>query len=381
MCIRDRSHRVPRYLSPFAASFRPSYCPSNAGHPALSGRVVPGVLPPYRGAYPKQTFAAMARLLASRRSVWGAVAFATMAGATPAPPAPTRAATPIETAASHSYGRPSVWASYAFRVYGEVERRSVRLAPAERTRVARAILEESLATALDPLLVVAVIHVESQFDPRAVSPAGAMGLMQLMPPTMREQIALSRLTPGDPLDPVANVRAGVRYLARLRAAFESMELALVAYNAGPARLRAHLRAGTVPKRLRAYPRAVLARHAHLSMPPEGSVAAGRATPRVRLAAAHRNRGGLAEATLRLAPVLDRAGAATSPAAPLGSGFAQARGARGAKRDAVWLPDELPPRAPSPRPSSPLRGREREPGLAASGSSQDASSRGVWLLAS
>jgi hypothetical protein len=283
--------------------------------------------------------------------------------------------------ASHAPRNETAWASAPIRVYDEVDRRIARLARGERTRLARAILEESLATALDPLLVVAVIHVESQFDPRAVSPAGAMGLMQLMPPTMREQIARSRLTPGDPFDPVANVRAGVRYLARLRAAFEDMELALVAYNAGPARLRAHLRAGAVPKRLRAYPRAVLARHAHLSAPPEGPVAAERAAPRARLAAAHRNRGGLAEATLRLAPVLDRAGAATSTAAPLGGGFALAKGSRGAKRDAVWLADELARRAPSPRPSSPLRGRDREPGLAASGSSQDASSRGVWLLAS
>jgi hypothetical protein len=322
----------------------------------------------------------MARSLASRSSVWGAVAFAALSGPASVP-APRPAAAIVVAVASHAPGNEAVWASAPIRVYDEVDRRIARLGPAERTRVARAILEESLATALDPLLVVAVIHVESQFDPRAVSPAGAQGLMQLMPPTMREQLALSRLTPGDPLDPVANVRAGVRYLARLLAAFEDLELALVAYNAGPARLRAHLRAGTVPKRLRAYPRAVLARHAHLSMPPEGSVAAGRATPRVRLAAAHRNRGGLAEATLRLAPVLDRPGVATSDAAPLGGWFAWARGSRSARPDAAWQADELPPRAPSPRPASPLRGREREAGLAVSGSSLDASSRGVWLLAS
>jgi hypothetical protein len=96
--------------------------------------------------------------------------------------------------------------------------------------------------------------------------------MQLMAPTMREEVALSRLASGDRLDPVANVHAGIRYFARLVNAFEDLELALMAYNAGPARVRVHLRAGVVPERLRAYPRAVLGHLARLSARPHEPVA-------------------------------------------------------------------------------------------------------------
>jgi hypothetical protein len=140
-------------------------------------------------------------------------------------------------------------------VYEELDRRARGLAPEERARVARAILEEASRAELAPLLVLAVIQVESRFDPRAVSPVGAVGLMQLMVPTLRAELADAPRA--DPFDPVANVRAGVRYLGRLVGTFSDVELALVAYNAGPGRLRRHLETGGVPDRLRAYPRDVL----------------------------------------------------------------------------------------------------------------------------
>ncbi len=77
-------------------------------------------------------------------------------------------------------------------------------------------------------LVEAVARVESGFDPCAVSPAGALGLMQLMPGTAR---ALGVL---DPFDPVQNVEAGARYLRQLLDRFGGdLQLALAAYNAGP----------------------------------------------------------------------------------------------------------------------------------------------------
>jgi hypothetical protein len=235
-----------------------------------------------------------------------------------------RAVASIQAVAAHVPGREPAWARNAIRVYGEVER-IVRLAPDERTRVARAILEESLATALDPLLVVAVIHVESRFDPQAVSPAGALGLMQLMPPTMREEVARSGLAHGNPLDPVANVRAGVRYLARLVEAFDDLELALVAYNAGPTRLRGDLRAGGIPRRLLAYPRAVLGRLADLSPAAHRSVAAGRAKQSVRLAAAHASGGKATPAAPWLGAGPIAAHAASSDAPLLAGSFAWATG--------------------------------------------------------
>ena len=89
---------------------------------------------------------------------------------------------------------------------------------------------------VDPLLVHAVIAIESQHRPDAVSPEGAQGLMQLMPRTAR------MLGVSDPFDPRANVEGGVAYLRRLADEFGTV-LALAAYNAGPGAVREH---GGVP---------------------------------------------------------------------------------------------------------------------------------------
>ena len=77
-------------------------------------------------------------------------------------------------------------------------------------------------------LLKALIKTESDFDPRAVSRAGAMGLMQIMPENLR------RLEIKDPFDPKDNIMGGTRYLKQLINRFNGkLHLALAAYNAGP----------------------------------------------------------------------------------------------------------------------------------------------------
>jgi hypothetical protein len=79
-----------------------------------------------------------------------------------------------------------------------------------------------------PWLLVALVRAESNFDPLAVSRAGASGLAQLMPATAVETGV------ADVFDPAENLRGGAAYLRSLLDRFDSLTLALAAYNAGPA---------------------------------------------------------------------------------------------------------------------------------------------------
>jgi soluble lytic murein transglycosylase-like protein len=89
------------------------------------------------------------------------------------------------------------------------------------------IQEHATRRALRPELVRAVIQVESGFNARALSPKGAMGLMQLMPATARS------LGVNNPWDPAQNIRGGTDYLRQLLDEYDgNEELALAAYNAG-----------------------------------------------------------------------------------------------------------------------------------------------------
>ncbi|MBF0126492.1 MAG: lytic transglycosylase domain-containing protein [Magnetococcales bacterium] len=90
------------------------------------------------------------------------------------------------------------------------------------------IQDASMRFQIHSALIKAVIKTESDFNPLAVSPKGAVGLMQLMPGTAQD------LGVSDRTDPVANIHGGVRYLRELLGQFDNnLILSLAAYNAGP----------------------------------------------------------------------------------------------------------------------------------------------------
>ena len=102
--------------------------------------------------------------------------------------------------------------------------KSAHAAPAA---ISNLVEQSARAHGVDPLLVHSVIQVESDYDPNAVSPKGAEGLMQLMPPTAR------MLNVSNTFDPGENIEAGVKYLKHLQELYKDDRLALAAYNAGP----------------------------------------------------------------------------------------------------------------------------------------------------
>ena len=131
---------------------------------------------------------------------------------------------------------------------------TVTVRPVEVDRYERAAKSEGL----DVHLLRAVAWTESRGRQGAVSPKGAFGVMQLMPGTAAELGV-------DPLDPEANLHGGARYLARQLTRFQSVPLALAAYNAGPG---AVVRWGGIPPyaETQAYVAQILSRYQGVPVP-------------------------------------------------------------------------------------------------------------------
>ena len=144
-----------------------------------------------------------------------------------------------------------------------VERRMQRLAGHDSAEVAEAILAASRRARIDPLLLLAIIEVESAFDPLARSSRNALGLMQVKPSTLWREAERSGLAGKDPHDPDLNMAAGALYFRRLVDAFGQNDVALMAYNAGPNRILGLIRAGRIPDSVLEYPRRVRAAEVRL----------------------------------------------------------------------------------------------------------------------
>jgi len=130
-------------------------------------------------------------------------------------------------------------------------RMRVRADREEIQRILHAVDDHAERFDLDPVMVLAVIHVESRFDSRAVSSKGAMGLMQLRPETAREVASTLDLDWTEPerlFDPDFNILLGTCYLRSLIDRFDDRDTALAAYHAGPTRVsEIRRRAGDIPR--------------------------------------------------------------------------------------------------------------------------------------
>jgi soluble lytic murein transglycosylase-like protein len=115
----------------------------------------------------------------------------------------------------------------------DIERPSLPRAPQgpvpSEAEIRKMIDDLARGQALDPVLVHALIAAESSYDPHAVSPVGAVGLMQVMPETAADYgiESVDRL-----FDPEVNLRTGMRHLKRLLGKYGAIGPAVMAYNAG-----------------------------------------------------------------------------------------------------------------------------------------------------
>jgi soluble lytic murein transglycosylase-like protein len=135
------------------------------------------------------------------------------------------------------------------KIYSIVKANRPTIAEREAWKLSTLILDESATRDVDPMLVLAVINVESGFSNHALSPMGARGIMQIMPETGRylaeelfrvDGFKAREFRPDHLHDPALNIKLGVFYLDGLKKQFRNLSLALLAYNFGPGEIRNRL---------------------------------------------------------------------------------------------------------------------------------------------
>lgn len=137
------------------------------------------------------------------------------------------------------------------QVFLFISRLSDDITSSDARKLATTIIDECNHYDLDPLLILAVIQIESEFTPQAVSNKGAIGLMQVMPNTAKyitQQMGIGYSGSNSLYDPLVNVKLGIHYLSFLTDRFNSTENALAAYNYGPANFLKKKRLTTSPPR-------------------------------------------------------------------------------------------------------------------------------------
>jgi hypothetical protein len=161
--------------------------------------------------------------------------------------------------------------AFAARAPGQLDAIVSRVAPwlsnEMRGGIVDAVVLEGTRSGYDPLFLLAVMGVESGWHVAAQSEKGAKGLLQLEPGTFK-WIAAREHDIGEGakkigVDPVLDVRLAVRYLTWLEGNFKSRDTALMAYNAGPAKMRRMLQKNDVPDSVKEYPQRVRKEYEHL----------------------------------------------------------------------------------------------------------------------
>ena len=181
----------------------------------------------------RQLVPSSAKATIMHRSTIGAMSRQRWKPVRPASPSAMRSARPLPARSPATLSRAPSWIREARAVKGELAAKDPNYSRAAGNRSVSAaeidhyINEAAARHHVDPNLVRALVKVESNFNPHAVSRKGAMGLMQLMPATARMYDVRN------PFDAAQNVDAGVRHLKGLAGKFSGdVPLSLAAYNAG-----------------------------------------------------------------------------------------------------------------------------------------------------